>query len=1454
MTRSKRGKGRQPPPATEPSYPTVRVTPAVSLAPKRSAGWKSWEGAEILLVGLPPHTAPKDVYSFVRKHGGEISRIEIQKVQAIESDADQRRINVTQASVFYTRLPDIAFWSAGRIFFRERERCWTVAISAFENKMTVSRIKSPATPNVTYPACIDFVPQKMGFGILTHADTVMLMKEIVSDPTDGESFQKIEVDIRRRQIRVFFGIPRTWTNMASRCFKCVVDFDNLRAIYLDGFTPSQPHGTLRVSMLYPPPYYWKRLDKPSAFTPNTNTFDVQNAWMRVCSIGEDHREPHHLCYHNSSKGSAFIDFGRWKTLLISISQIPREEETLNALRDFSMPLVREPSPLRVVPGSINPVWEEIDRSPSTPNNLTMLSMVAKAPQRLPWTVRYQLEVCLTKGVFEEHSINADFINVLAEMGEVEALSLLERAADHSNRSDVPKDQILIPDPMAILQPNNTILKGCRFTTRPRIPHYCALVRKAIVTPTTVYFHTPTIESTNRVLRKFRHVQDHFLRVQFSDELLNGKLSSGNTGNRFDNVYYRVYNVMDEGIRIGERVFKYLACGNSQMRECGAYFFADTPEVTRDDIRAWMGNFEDIRSVAKRAARIGQCFSTTRAVRGVSVPSIKRIPDIEKGKYCFTDGVGKISRPLASLVMEEMELFTAPGEPVPAAYQFRMGGCKGVLVVSDDANGMEVHIRKSQEKFQSDFNALEIIRVSQYSIATLNRQTIVVLSSLGVPDEVFMELLNDQLLSYEKAMVDIPTAMTLLTQYIDENAISLQLAEMVRAGFMNKGQEEPFVMSILNLWRTWSLKLLKEKARIVVPKGAFLLGCVDELGILRGHSIPTEGSKTNDVNKLPQIFVRIPDPKRRGQYVTVEGVCIVGRNPSLHPGDIRVVQAVNVPQLNYLTNVVVFPSTGDRDVPSMLSGGDLDGDDFFVIWDEKLIPPEWNHRPMPCNVSQSTEHPKEFGTPELQMFFVKYLRGDILPVIAHAHLAWADACGAKSNNCLKLAQLHSKAVDYAKSGEPADMPPSLHPKKWPHFMEKKRGASYRSTRPLGVIYDRVQRVEFSPLYTKPMHKGILERPCAEKDLAFARKIKGDYDIEMRRLMGQFEVDTEFEMWTTFVLSKPRIGTGYKMQERIGKEMGSLRRIFRDICIEETGGPGTFETMADLVVAMYKVTHEEITEALSNLGDAVPTPKNMPLMSFPWLFAEWLCKLTLKKDRANNAFPLSISMAAKLRVNMKQRRPLDEASMGLSDEEGDSELEESILSRDSTGSLPAVSDSGIYGEKPVLALTDSSQLPGTISQLPSLGSGLKQIARLSGHDAQLEPLGATKDTSETKQLSYTTSSVSCVQITPVPEVNLMDDECVYLCEKYPVLPTGGVSLTPVLVPMKRKDANPNLTGPLDDSITITPLSKKYGTGASQEQAPSSVEEGREVPTIDRVVAIPERTKKPAWQRWMESEGLL
>ena len=88
----------------------------------------------------------------------------------------------------------------------------------------------------------------------------------------------------------------------------------------------------------------------------------------------------------------------------------------------------------------------------------------------------------------------------------------------------------------------------------------------------------------------------------------------------------------------------------------------------------MGKFTN-RNVAKCAARMGQCFSSTYATVEVPLTGVKfNLPDIERNNHNFSDGIGIITRDLATEVAEKLKLDIDP----PSAYQIRYAGCKGVV--------------------------------------------------------------------------------------------------------------------------------------------------------------------------------------------------------------------------------------------------------------------------------------------------------------------------------------------------------------------------------------------------------------------------------------------------------------------------------------------------------------------------------------------------------------------------------------------------------------------------------------------------------------------------------------------------------------------------------------------------------------------------------------------------------
>jgi RNA-dependent RNA polymerase len=850
--------------------------------------------------------------------------------------------------------------------------------------------KPSSGSKLTYPEKVLLNLNSLAFGSMLNPTLMRVMKSISSA---SSRTLLLEFDTKRGNMSIFFSTG-SQTDVAAdwespRQWKVTFQLSNIKKILESVGHDGSRHWVF--SLPYPPQYFGKVDKILGTLQCNPQRWSTNDTWYRATDIDAKNNQlsTGPISLHNEVRNSGQVDIGRWTTFRLSFDS--REAGNKVSYPHFTSALSLSNPSVPIHPGcdfdnqaGAPNLWDYLEH-PSVVHGFQPSALLEMPPKiLLPFQVRYQLEVCVSRGLMNEYTIGIDFLEKLASLQERDATLRLEYLVDQNEK---------LVDPMSLFQMQDAEV----YAPTTKIPHYCTYVRKASITPTTIRFNSPTVETSNRVVRKYSHIQDRFLRVQFLEECESYRVGKNQQIN--DQVWKRVERTLFQGIRIGDRYYEFLAFGSSQLRQCSAYFFCPTDHLSCDDIRAWMGQFDHIKCAAKYGARLGQCFSTTRDIKGVVIPHIRQVDDIMRNGQCFTDGVGLISEFLSKLIMGEMTLDVFDK---PTAFQFRMGGCKGVLAVWPQAKGMEVHVRPSQEKFKSDFRGLEIVRCAARSTATLNRQTIPLLECLGVPRQVFLKLLKDQINWFENAKHDNSVAIELLTKFVDENQSSLILAELLKAGFKTDGNQEPFALNIFNLWVSWSFRLLREKARIHVPKSAFVLGCVDESGTLRGHSIDTEGSAVKDEDQLPQIFLQLTDPNHNGQTEIIKGVCIVGRNPSLHPGDIRVVQAVDAPELRHLKDVVVFSSKGDKPVPSMLSGGDLDGDDFFIIWDAGLIPTEWNHRPMCYEAPAPKQLNRDVVVDDLRKFFVNFMKNDVLALIAVSHLALADKHGPKSAICKQAA--------------------------------------------------------------------------------------------------------------------------------------------------------------------------------------------------------------------------------------------------------------------------------------------------------------------------------------------------------------------------------------------------------------------------------------------------------------------
>lgn len=538
----------------------------------------------------------------------------------------------------------------------------------------------------------------------------------------------------------------------------------------------------------------------------------------------------------------------------------------------------------------------------------------------------------------------------------------------------------------------------------------ALVHQLIVTPTRVTLEGPEWENNNRILRKYPDHHDYFMRVRFVDE--NGESVFFDRRMTQDSVYAKYKHVLEHGIMIGGRLFSFLGFSHSSLRSQSVWFQAPFQykgsEHSYRDIISGIGSFSHFRSPAKCAARIGQAFSETP----IAIPlaqhkiEVKRISDVTCGERVFSDGVGTISPEVVDIING---VYVSNDRAAATCFQIRLGGAKGMLSMDTRLQGRQVRLRQSMVKFVAETaDHLELCDAATRPIPmVLNRQLIKILEDLNVPDKWFLRLQERELNSLRYVLRSGASIAKFLRG--QNTGVSIGLPQFYQ--FVHQCswefRQDYFLRSVVETVVLERLRLLKYKARIPVDEGVTLLGVMDETGFLKEGEVYVAFDHPDGM-----ISGHMPDQK-----------VLVTRSPALHAGDVQVVRHVNPPldsPLSALANCVVFSQHGTRDLPSMLSGGDLDGDLYNIIWAREAIQP--THAPADYPKVQEKLLDRPVKRSDMADFFIEFMKSDILGVISTRHMMIADQKknGTLDPDCVKLAELCSQAVDYSKSGNPVSL--------------------------------------------------------------------------------------------------------------------------------------------------------------------------------------------------------------------------------------------------------------------------------------------------------------------------------------------------------------------------------------------------------------------------------------------------
>ena len=672
-----------------------------------------------------------------------------------------------------------------------------------------------------------------------------------------------------------------------------------------------------------------------------------------------------------------------------------------------------------------------------------------AREQMPYRLKYQLQMLAWNGVLPPDKV----LQLFSEAQRLVKRSGIDQAAQgfrklanevkYISPEEDPTD--FEADTLAKLVSNltETLDNGVFNRRADRGQKNHVFIHRVTVTPVGTYLYGPDLDSENRVLRKYRTRADNFLRVHFLDE--NGEPIRFDRNASLDEIFnVRFKSVLCGGIPIGGRRFEFLGFSHSSLRAHLCWFMAPFLSEQGESIDArsiipLLGNFSLIRSPAKCAARIGQTFSDTLASVPIDPDCVVTGEDITtciRGRErIFSDGVGTLSPSLMQKIWKEyavqavvkptvFQIRCAGSYPMPCVSMTPMrsmswlmmkctsSGAKGMISLDSTLSGDVLMLRKSMIKFDgSDSWNIEVCGSGVNPLPCfLNKPLIKILEDLGVPPSSFLDLQGREIEGLRQAAQAPLPAADFLRRFNTARSIRLPwlLKKLNWLGLHFSNDD--FLRKTVQMAVLFKLRELKYRARIHVEQGLTMYGIMDETGWLQ------EG----------QVYcpVRRQEDER---FAIVRHRVIITRSPALHPGDVQLADAVEVPDdspLRRLHNCVVFSQYGVRDLPSKLSGGDLDGDLYNVIYDPQLQPERVHEA---ADYSRAREllldRPVEKG--DIIDFFLTFMQQDQLGRIASLHQALADqkAEGVCHESCTQLAELHSTAVDFSKSGRPVRVLPS-----------------------------------------------------------------------------------------------------------------------------------------------------------------------------------------------------------------------------------------------------------------------------------------------------------------------------------------------------------------------------------------------------------------------------------------------
>ncbi|KAJ7973801.1 RNA-dependent RNA polymerase [Quillaja saponaria] len=614
------------------------------------------------------------------------------------------------------------------------------------------------------------------------------------------------------------------------------------------------------------------------------------------------------------------------------------------------------------------------------------------------------------------------------------------------------------------------------------------------------FKGPYLETTRTLLQKALG-DDNVLIVKFAGNV-NGR--SLTTSSQDYNVHYRMLG--EKGILVGLRRYRFFVFKDggkegkqkdSRTSSVKCYFVRMESSASINEGRSYILSNKTVSearcmfmrahtlpNVAKYMARFSLVLSKTLTLDvDLASVNIQIIPEIfcedENRDLVYhngeprihTDGTGLISEDLALLcprkvtkgkstkheiIKNELEALTTREPPLLIQFRLFHKGCaiKGTVLLDKKLPHKTIQVRPSMVKIDIDPNSSNVGTISSMEIvgtshqpkrAFLSRNLIALLSYGGVPDEYFMDILNNALADARGVRLNKHKALRVSINYGELD--DFQVATMILSGVP---LDESYVQHHLSILQKEEFKSLKG-GKLHVPDCFYLMGTVD----------PTKRLKRDEVCIIME----------HGQ---LNGEVMVYRNPGLHIGDIHVCQATYV-------------------------SGDFDGDMYWVCKNSQLLAhfkrsEPWMPNSVTSNVGDVNSREVRLPSDEKleEELFELFLSTRFQPsyAVTEAAGSWValmDRILTPKNvsmeeqervkaKVFQLIDIYYEALDAPKKGgRKVDVPKELKVDMFPHYME--RDSSFYSTSVLGKIYDRVVSFQTDQQLTKEVKK----LPCFDIEL-------------------------------------------------------------------------------------------------------------------------------------------------------------------------------------------------------------------------------------------------------------------------------------------------------------------------------------------------------------------------------------